>query len=811
MKIREALLTNQAPIGVPEQTDISDMIPPSQALVDNIKAILTTVADIREEMSGRSNMVVSHVIGVSHLENDNHRSDDNESSPIVDAILEMNSSDNASWQDRVGFEKKNLLPSVVLHGWDELVTALPLLVFGDASNIQCLISSVLYQRHAWGIDAPLIAFTDANSGACLQVLVAWLDTKQTQNDLPAVCVADCNSIESLDLGDGLDLAEPSSAIRFAHFIFGLTDHFDDISRQASIFSSAPSSAWRYHQTQEERNNRVAAWVSDTIPDPLPQSDLGEEYITSVKSAYKDDIVIIQTICEPSPFMNISGHTKARYVIEAMELTKALLPSSKPKPAPRPRYNGPISSISTFMLERRALSLSLYEPAVEFPGWAARVAEINDVRRLYKELTQHAWPVHWKTLTDLPFASEALYKDHCETLLSHHMHLIAEAEAVVDLEQDVAEAISEEFNVVLDISAEVKRLSTHVRYTGGIVVDHFWNTLFYRFFRSSHRPSVSPDIVFGRTINYPKNSLFERMLTQSIDAVSGEMNEFTMVKLDLSLRQAFIDCPELTQGALQDAAHKAFEIVPKLKGMAGEDFLADHADTEPETGTVDVVLGIAFTKHCDGPGLAELHDLVDSKAFLRTEHSSHLRSFTTAGSPLAHDGSGRGVRHDDASRSAALWLPIAVVQHTKLGQSKRHAKNLVRMHSIAAVTFLHILGIKDQPVVGLVTHGTKVTIMLTWKSEVKEEASVPSTAASRKIMIFDSHNVETFDIAKPLGCYRFCVLLLRLSRRARELKEVVRKGGHAGRFFEQADSSFENWTVKSLKAWFDLLFENPQSL
>ncbi|KAG6824996.1 hypothetical protein H0H87_010590, partial [Tephrocybe sp. NHM501043] len=218
----------------------------------------------------------------------------------------------------------------------------------------------------------------------------------------------------------------------------------------------------------------------------------------------------------------------------------------------------------------------------------------------------------------------------------------------------------------------------------------------------------------------------------------------------------INCSQDVKSVLYGQAVIPLAQLVCVDEMEYDHIVKKHGNDEPETAHTDVILGVGFPcnpNQSARKSAAEIINIINSNSFVRAapEHPP-----------------------DSASPAGSLWLPVAIVQHANPLQSKQDVMNLIKRNLISAAAFLHVFGLKSHPVTGLVIFGTEVTVLLTWQMNAASESAY---------VLFDYDNVETFDIAEPLGCYRFCVLLLRLSQKAKELEELVCKGRLADRFFE----------------------------
>lgn len=53
--------------------------------------------------------------------------------------------------------------------------ALPVIAVADPSEVTVVLSSVLYQRYVWGIEAPAIAIAISKYGVSARVVIGWID------------------------------------------------------------------------------------------------------------------------------------------------------------------------------------------------------------------------------------------------------------------------------------------------------------------------------------------------------------------------------------------------------------------------------------------------------------------------------------------------------------------------------------------------------------------------------------------------------------------------------------------------------------
>ncbi|KAG6827550.1 hypothetical protein H0H92_011333 [Tricholoma furcatifolium] len=301
----------------------------------------------------------------------------------------------------------------------------------------------------------------------------------------------------------------------------------------------------------------------------------------------------------------------------------------------------------------------------------------------------------------------------------------------------------------------------------IQVDHLWNFLFHRFFddgTSSPHQYISPHM----TINYSKNLCFEQVMNGDLEGASLrslELHEHSAYKL--RRKEMSDDCPSIISEGLQI---KEQDYVSQAISMSycdcdtAEWAFRQHGVSEPSQGYLNGVLGVSIP--IPGPSEGQ----TSSAVFQDTMRSRAL------------------VREASEGRWDHLWFPTALLWHGESDEPNDATMNEMKLLLVSAIAFYHTLGIGNQPVWGLVTHGTEVQVMYAWRSEVNNQYTY----------IFDN-NLAWFDICEPLSCYRFCVFLLRLSEKNKELRKKIEEGDYVERFFAQAeDSPLDNWTVQSVR-------------
>ncbi|RDB29891.1 hypothetical protein Hypma_014044 [Hypsizygus marmoreus] len=137
-------------------------------------------------------------------------------------------------------------------------------------------------------------------------------------------------------------------------------------------------------------------------------------------------------------------------------------------------------------------------------------------------------------------------------------------------------------------------------------------------------------------------------------------------------------------------------------------------------------------------------------------------------------------------------PVLMVEHKRNDTTEHQVLNQTRLYCTAAITFLATLQITEQPVFGLVTCGSKGTVIMCWK--FKEQ-----------IYIME-RNMRTFDISEPLQAFHLATFLLRLAKWSQQLhaKYSAKDKNVADRLYKYAQDNTD-----ATKIW-TKMSQNPKS-
>ncbi|KAF7789775.1 hypothetical protein EIP86_000721 [Pleurotus ostreatoroseus] len=117
------------------------------------------------------------------------------------------------------------------------VVLFPVLCVASETEIVLLMASAAYQRHAWGVDLPIVVLDISTSSCSARVYISWVDPLSDVQHMPTVHIihtkldAAMRTSDVLVLPGSFDLANPQSALALAHSIFSLSYQFDILQQE----------------------------------------------------------------------------------------------------------------------------------------------------------------------------------------------------------------------------------------------------------------------------------------------------------------------------------------------------------------------------------------------------------------------------------------------------------------------------------------------------------------------------------------------------------------------------------------------------
>ncbi|KAG5650492.1 hypothetical protein H0H81_012063, partial [Sphagnurus paluster] len=630
-------------------------------------------------------------------------------------------------------------------------------------DIKTLVTSVLYQRHVWGIHIPVIGIEICKKNTAARIVFGWLGNANLNGHdcLPVVHLAYCPSdVPNPKLGV-FDLTDPVSVLHLAQFILSLECHFEDVLQGAKSPEIQPL-AWRADHIESDLLSReqwnsikpatLLSWVSDSM-------------LVDREESFKPQ----------TPPLNEKNHNVEFLIGDA--------PINQRTP-----------STASFLTERYVGCLPRFQHSEIF-GVSIDpevFLEINGFLAIYDALTKPFWPSHWKSLDDLP-RPKGHVSQVFELLLSQH---IAEDAAtyIIGDSDDIAtsDCLSEELSSLMDMSVTAQYL---ILSSAGckIKARSLFDTLLYRYLFFDKTQDYL-DVLIERNLNYPKNRAFEHI-------VNGEEKLAEIRTWQHTSRMTyFTDVDVLPNYPMDERRALYAKASTQLHQYTSAMQLRFHGVFEPSVGVSESIVVVSFE---NPPGMETNHlvGMINDTALIRVPEplfSTTQASTNVLDIPCFDNQSCRqpGIissKNPDSRYSEGdLRFPIALIQHAESETEADAAMNWLRMNSVAAVSFMFALGISGQPVYGILTCGTVASVICTWYS----------VQSDQHIYMFDNDRISRYDISRPLDCLNFAAFILRLRREAEKLKDVIVQGGYVEKFFGQSeDGPLRNWTVEALSKRF----------
>ncbi|KAK7062201.1 hypothetical protein R3P38DRAFT_3251543 [Favolaschia claudopus] len=622
---------------------------------------------------------------------------------------------------------------------------LPFLCIADEENIIEVVSSVACQRFVWGISEPAIGFQFSPSGTAMKLVLAWVDSSSR-----VLHVAHDTDHQS---GIGVfvfDFDSIASTLRFTQFLSNLSPSFSAVANSASRLCENIRFDWRLDRPTlsdpKSGVHRISEWVRHVESfsgSPPPRSESPAVHSNS-DTEIKATSGSVQSI---APEISDSRTSTESDISSNNDSDDFSLDDM---------YNPVIESLAYYAADRGVKFLSrLRYPEERF---GAEGTEINHHLGLYDELTRFQW---FPPEAQLPSLVGAL-KKHKDALLKDIQCRLDDSLApplVVKTEHQTI--IAQRIFTLFYASAggEIPRGRAE-RISDGFKGRHDWDALLLSFFTAKEQGLVSRNVLFERTIHYPKNQLVEMNGEKLAKAVWDERawsplfyfsaqqaahDQVRSVQPNLGSRselyiQAQLACAQATQ--LWDS-YLDYCKVDDNKQVPLQPLLRDRSWHEPATGICDALCFFAIPSPTgsDETTWRALEFITRSKADVSTEFA------------LPETAS--------ASFKGTLLLPYFIVEYKKQNDTAGKALDRGRLDLMALISYYAALGILDFPFYVLVTNGSKGAILMGWKSTQFE-----------RIYIVE-RNVVQLDISTPIGAYQFAIFLLRLREKQEDLEAKVK--------------------------------------
>ncbi|KAG6825153.1 hypothetical protein H0H92_004551 [Tricholoma furcatifolium] len=460
--------------------------------------------------------------------------------------------------------------------------------------------------------------------------------------------------------------------------------------------------------------------------------------------------------------------------------------------------------------------------------------INSMVEEYYKFVNYAWPAKWQTLSDIP-----LSKDIAGSVSGKEKHrrvirkqLLEDYQMMKDMgtvtieaiqdKDDLADRIARIFPEILIIWQEAVYKDDQIiqgRALSEADCRKYWNQALSMIF-TSNDIEASPQVICERMVGYSVSEP-ERLGNEGdkIKAYEGVEKHFAFVntlrrKTKCDLKEFSEKRKDTDLQAIKELSNALAKQATADAGLAGnmdfDRYVAPRAEKESKRGVPDAVVFIAYDSESTSASPSDINKMAfihagDSHHTTTTKNPNILSNPLNSSIGFPFDearANWKKRKHDTGStvdevqetvkvpaskfsnktreqsaESRQLLIPLLVVEHKKQKYVEDTlALNQCKLYSINAAIFMDKLGMKPQPIFGLVTHGRYGYITLTWKFK-------------HGIALFE-WNIARLDITQPMDCLRLHIFLLRLHKYGTELRESTLKDSEGSELPELAATFFK---------------------
>ncbi|KAI0344541.1 hypothetical protein BDW22DRAFT_1354625 [Trametopsis cervina] len=659
-----------------------------------------------------------------------------------------------------------------------MTLVLPVVCVAEPHAIISILSSAVCQRRVWDVDLPVVGLEVAKYNSVARVWLAWND----EADMERIHIMRAQT--SIDAGDGIfDMTDTKSAVALGLFLISLRYQF------LALKSIIPSKQPRYLPWRadsiildgETQQDRIEGWLSGTTDDGSAISAGDLQVISPQSHKACKQLQTLQSMYAPhsrSSAVDVMTSGGSELSKESSRLSASAfaqrLPGSIAEEA----------TISSWMLSRAAVSVS----AVPLPDGNRSVHRdfVNRMNNEYDATTEFVWPASWKDKHDVPSVAEPLDVYRTE-FIDHHWTISDKSWARKPLDEGLVPAIEGKLSRVFNaVQSARSKGSLALNETEA---QRVWNELIHDIIDKNVSGATSSKLLLQPDIMFSSNPLLRSLSTDhwdsTLEGLYGMLDDW---ELQCSAVYEVSRDPDSSLSVLEEQSRQALSAATRTQEAFEEletsgrieHVLTEQAGQEPVGGTADAALCVTvdfapskFQSRTGRPFQLIVHSGPSEFDHVKAEEAGNLSNAptnepdttTTASlldnriiTPPAH-------QHEDpttanlnstlppprgvSSSNKFLLLPALLVDYKKPWDSDGlRALNECRMHCISSVHFLSAIGIRQWPVYGFLTTGTKGCILM---ASMSDEGMVH---------MFD-RNVRTFELSNVLQVYSFAAFLLRL--------------------------------------------------
>ncbi|KAF9480277.1 hypothetical protein BDN70DRAFT_992804 [Pholiota conissans] len=667
----------------------------------------------------------------------------------------------------------------ILPGSGERVDCVfPVVCVADQDNIGSLVVSTVLQRYAWGMSIPVVGIFIETTGVIARLIIGWIANgkRARGSDLPLVHLASSTSLHKNTSLGIFDLTDPVSALQFVQFISSLRSQFQDLIGNRD--SQRRDICWRFdhiHAPKSENPHRDAAsmdwrrriskWLEEFDSRDCDLIDSPEmldncHCSNCVKTAPSDSSVPISGNESTYSKLTLNSDFQSKQALKVSVLGYA---NSRFEEEPcidpaQGRYSAfDFANLEDTLVDarlgvkhwlwyRRTFQVSSLK--MPWPQNRPEI-EVNEMINCYFRTFRLSWLEEWQG-DSIPngVLCDAVYRPVLESLFDQYRtHIENGRDTGRTLTSDESACVKNHLGLFLSAVSDAHHhriqqksctfdLSRLVREPFDLLLNLFW----------CEKDKKISGLYF-------QNCNVGFAATETL--LKGNENDLLRVWSDVALNQSTSvkgDTPpalrKSTMVGLMASADKEW-VFDRLHPPNREAWLSDF---DPVCGTADGLATIRVASHFSNAynsQPAPNHNRT-ARNFICGEsaHASRSDLLKNHIKPTA-----TGTTFDD-------MYPCLVVKYQQANSpDQTNAFRQCQMCCTSAVEFLAAAGIVKFPVYGFVVSGTRVSIMMAWRSTLSTAWEPPAeedpdNELGYNVIIAD--NFPILDIAEPLEAYRFAI-------------------------------------------------------
>ncbi|KJA22136.1 hypothetical protein HYPSUDRAFT_215946 [Hypholoma sublateritium FD-334 SS-4] len=714
----------------------------------------------------------------------------------------------------------------ILPGYGQRIDCvLPVVCIADEDNILSLVSSIVYQRHCWGISLPAVGIFIDRMGTIATIVIGWIDEIEAehcpQNRLPPVNLAFSSSPGTAGPSTGVyDLLDPLSALQFGHFIIGLSKHFPIIERCISD-SHIRDLCWRLDHVQLMKaqdlhsesahldlSARVLAWLGNincakalSPAQPTFNSPMSQKRSTAASSKRGVPKLNSGSLTVPSAASSNQESNPSRRSASSFARLK--------------NENG----TDRWLWERETLRIGRIKIEEKY--------EINaQINAMIKEYDDHftlAWPTEWKNIDDV--SCDPICRDTLNLLFLQYKEY--RGINMGDAKLDGNQYLFLKNRVSILLSSIIMSRSRVYQSVEGVAVNEAERRAaidsLMHFFWCSQDKNISDTYFAESSIHLPVNKAVSGILKK--EPMSALWRHLSITQMDSTLAQSAYS------GKWDIAAQSMAERFKLMQNMWGETYTTaipkENRKTEPSQTKCDGFAGtrISVAVGCESsaiqtasetmgqpnasninnnPQIPDIKSRLPVPSFIFGHQWSIWSGFkfvlpkaeTSSACPgtptpvaATRDPTNDNKPAEDHTLcihcpavtsslqtpssihprshpymvATELFCPLLFCEYKRSDYDDVHtAFHQCQMDCVSGIESLRALGITDFPIYGMVMTGSRASIMMGWHSMKEINQLDPNReAAIRGCNILMDQYLVSFDLREPLDAYRFAISIHRI--------------------------------------------------